>query len=403
MSKIFSFVTRAEETRAKYGGIGPSSSIPTEGVVASTFDAYRTIEISHVQNQPTSWSMLDVDSIAALGRVIDGPITSKNDLSMAEQALRAILLHDSTQVLVPSVKVDYGQLISYKRLDKGLRNQASYEVLRQIDSKDLLFSTEYIEVNDNKITSSSNPRSKILDKEISSIENGYSLALQASSEVAVTLPNRIGATTYFSNKLLTGYFQNYESGFIKSIYERIERPWFEVAQASPPIGIDIKIPPLLAIVLSRAAYRDQIPEVITQIRDELYLSRKEIIRFNSLIDKNLNQRDYIAQVDKIHESFNAIVPESLMTDAEKMKRKILSIWHLVKPVANIYVASNYTMFKTLDEFMSAYQSVEERVKKSSRLVSRNIPATTMAELLKVDNIVKVVNDILTVDEISLFH
>lgn len=402
MVQIFSYVTRGEETRAKNNGSGPSSLIPTEGAIASTFDAYRTVEVSHIENKPESWSMLDVDSIAALGRVIDGPITSKEDLLMTEQALRGMLFHESTQVLVPSLKVEHGQFIGYRRLDKGLRNQASYETMQILDSRDLLFSAEYLNTEDGVVIASTNPRSRLLNRALETIENGYELALQSSSEVSVTLPNRIGATTYFSNPILTAHFVNYESGFIQSLYDSIERPWFDIAQASPPIGIEIKLPPLISIVFSRAGYRDQIPDVVKQLRDELSLTRQELIRFNNLIDDDLNQRDYMAQVDKIHESFNAIVAESQLTDAEVMKRRMLSVWNLVRPVANAYVTSNFTLFNTLDEFMGAYQSIEEKVKKSSRLVSRNAPAATMADLLKVDNIVKSTKKILTDSELDLF-
>ena len=402
MAKIFSYVTRADETTAKNNGFGPSSYIPTEGVIASAFDAYRTVEISHIENQPDSWSMLDVDSIAALGRVIDGPITSKEDLVMAEQALRAMLFHESTQVLVPSLKIDHGSLIGYQRLDKGLRNSASYEALKVLDSRDLLFTTEYLEVDERIVTSSSNPRSGLINRSIESFGNGYELVLKSSSEVSITLPNRIGATTYFSNSELTKHFSNYESGFIKRLYDSIEKPWFEIAQASPLIEVDIKLPPLISIVLSRASYRDEIPNVIRSLREELTASRKELTRFNSLIGEDLNQRDYMAQVNRIQDSFNAIVAESQLTDAEIMKRKILGVWSLIRPVANVYVASNFTMFNTLDEFMTVYRSMEDRVKKSSHIVSRNVPASTMSEMLKVDNIFMSTKKILTDSELKLF-
>ncbi len=403
MVTISSYVTRAEETLAKNNGVGPSSYIPTEGAIASAFDAYRTFEIASIKNKPDSWSMLDVDSIAALGRLIDGPISSKEDILMAEQALRGMLFHESTQILVPSVKVDYGQFISYKRLDKGLRNNASYEILQILDSRDLLFTTEYLQTENGLVTSSTNPRSKMLKQELENLKNGYELVLQSSSEVAITLPNRIGATTYFSNRALTNHLKNYESGFIKSLYESIERPWFDIAQSSPPIGIDIKMPPLISIVFSRTHYRYQIPEVIRELREELNQSRQELNRFNNLIEEGLNQRDYMAQVDKIHESFNAIVAESQLTNAEVKKRKILSVWNLIRPVANAYVTSNFTLFNTLDEFLSVYQAYEDKVKKSSKLVSRNVPASTMAELLKVDNIIKSAKNILTEGELKLFR
>lgn len=402
MVKIFSYVTRADETSAKNDGFGPSSYIPTEGAIASAFDAYRTFEISHIENKPDSWSMLDVDSIAALGRVIDGPITSKEDLVMAEQALRAMLFHESTQVLVPSLKIDHGGFICYQRLDKGLRNSASYEALKVLDSRDLLFTTEYLEVSERIVTSSSNPRSGLINRSVESFGNGYELVLKSSSEVSITLPNRIGATTYFSNPELTKHCSTYESGFIKRLYDSIEKPWFEIAQASPPIEVDIKLPPLISIVFSRASYRDEIPDVIRQLREELIVSRKELVRFNSLIDEGLNQRDYMAQVNRIQDSFNAIVAESQLTDAEIIKRKILGVWNLIRPVANAYVASNFTLFNTLDEFMAVYQSMEDRVKKSSRIVSRNVPASTMSETLKVDNIFMSAKKILTESEMKLF-
>jgi len=402
MARIYSYVTREEETRVKNNGIGPSSYIPTEGVIASAFDAYRTFEIAYVEDKPDSWSMLDVDSIAALGRLIDGPIADKEDLIRAEQALRAMLFHESAQVLVPSLKVDHGGLIGYQRLDKGLRNRASYEALNVLDSRDFLFATEYLEVDKKIVTFSSNPRSGLLNSSIERFENGYELVLKSSSEVSVTLPNRIGATTYFSNPELTKHLASYESGFIKNLYDSIERPWFEIAQANPPIDVDVKLPPLMSIVLSRASYRDEIIEVIKALREELSASRKELVRFNSLIDEGLSQRDYMAQVNKIQDSFNAVVAESLLTDAEVRKRKILGVWNLIKPVANAYVTSNFTLFNTLDEFMTVYNSVENRVKKSSRIVSRNVPASTMSEMLKVDNVFASAKRILTDSELELF-
>ena len=259
-----------------------------------------------------------------------------------------------------------------------------------------------LEVDERIVTSSSNPRSGLINRSIESFGNGYELVLKSSSEVSITLPNRIGATTYFSNSELTKHFSNYESGFIKRLYDSIEKPWFEIAQASPLIEVDIKLPPLISIVLSRASYRDEIPNVIRSLREELTASRKELTRFNSLIGEDLNQRDYMAQVNRIQDSFNAIVAESQLTDAEIMKRKILGVWSLIRPVANVYVASNFTMFNTLDEFMTVYRSMEDRVKKSSHIVSRNVPASTMSEMLKVDNIFMSTKKILTDSELKLF-
>jgi hypothetical protein len=78
-------VTSPEETRGL--GRGPSSYIPTFGHIASAFDIYRTVAIAEVNNTPESWAFTDLDSVAALGRIVDGPITSGQDIAKAESAI----------------------------------------------------------------------------------------------------------------------------------------------------------------------------------------------------------------------------------------------------------------------------------------------------------------------------
>ncbi|MSQ73349.1 MAG: hypothetical protein EXR27_19030 [Betaproteobacteria bacterium] len=78
------FVTRQDESVSRgFGG----TPIPTFGHAASGFDAYRTMAIDSVVNKPDSWCLTDTDAAAALGRIIDGPISSHSDIERAESAL----------------------------------------------------------------------------------------------------------------------------------------------------------------------------------------------------------------------------------------------------------------------------------------------------------------------------
>lgn len=378
------YVTRQDESVPK---TGVSTYVPTLGHPASAIDIYRTVGVHSIENKPASWCFTDLEAASALGRIIDGPITSGSDIEFAESALRSLLLHEYTEILVPCVKVSFQDgHTQYLRLDKKIRNEASFTAFQVANTFDRLLATKLVTVSNGKFINSSNNRSPLINTDIELFGEQYPSMLKTIGELAHAFPSQLGATTCFANQLLLNSMHGGAAGFIDEMYNRVYRPWYDIAQSVPSLHLDLKLPPLLAIVLSRASWREKIPEVLKDLREELHQLRSELNRLNKMIDTCMPQAEIISQTKKVNESFDAIVPESLLTTAELRWRRVVSIFNFIRPVQQLYSIAADPLSAEPSKFFDLVQSAKHVVRKDSRIVSRSIPAAKMAELLKIGNI-----------------
>ncbi|TLS77389.1 hypothetical protein FE236_03740 [Mariprofundus erugo] len=331
--------------------------------------------------------MTDTEAAAALGRIIDGPITSRDDIEKAESALRAMLLSDYVQVVVPCIKGQHENgYIGYIRLDKHVRNDAAFEAFLSVPSRDLLFATEFVTVSDGKVTESSSSNSAVVGVDVERISCRYKRLQKTSSELAVALPIQLGAFGYYSDGALSSSARCGTAGFIDELYRRVYRPWMEIAQSTPSLFAELKLPPLVAIVLSRAPNRECIPKVLKDLYDELSSTRNELNLMNQMLDKTMNQSDIVAQTNRINESFDAIVPEALLSDATRRKRTIATVFNFIKPVRQLYTIAADPLSINQKDLQEMFKSITASIASEPRIVSRNVPAAKFAELLRVDSV-----------------
>lgn len=395
-------VTRPEETRGL--GNGPSSYIPTLGHIASAYDIYRTVAIAEINNAPESWVFTDIDSVAALGRIVDGPITSGQDIAKAESAIRAALLYEFAEVTVPCVKADHGNgLIGYLRFDKEFRNGASFEAFSCAPCRDHLLAVEFVNLKDGEIIQSSFSESGLIGKTTSDAVQNLNYVTHRTSEVAATLPMQLGAATHYTGPIYSAVTDRNPSGFIDELYRRVYRPWMDVAQAGPHLRFELKLPPLLAIVLHRSNFRSDVPTVLKELREEMAHIRADLVRLNHMIDSCLEQSEIYAHTQRISESFDAVVAESLLTPVEMRNRRIISIFNLIKPVRQIYSIAVDPLAADPEKFIEAFKASQGAVKKNSRIVSRSVAASKVSELLRMGSIRDMVTSHFTDEEQQLIH
>lgn len=392
-------VTRQDESQAK--GFG-SPYIPTIGHAANTFDAYRIAALHSIENKPASWSMTDTDAAAALGRIVDGPIQSHKDIEYAESALRAILLHDYVEVLVPCVKAEQNTgLVHYVRLDKQERNAAAFAALQVAPCFDRLLALEYVNIANGQVTASSNSSSILVDTSVDDIGLHYRGLLKNASELAFALPAQIGAATYYTGEEWSAPINGGAAGFIDGMYRRVYRQWIDIAQDTPSLYVDVRLPPLLSIVLSRSPTREKIPDVLNELREELLKARTELNRLNSMLDKCMSQADIHAQTRRVNESFDAIVPEALLTDAERRWRRIASVYRFISPVRQLYSAAIDPLAVNYEKLQEFFSSAHAAVAADSRIVSRSVASATMAELLRMGSVRETIMTHFSTEEVRL--
>ena len=392
-------VTRPEESLAS-GRIGPPTLIPTWGHAATAVDAYRIAGIGNIQNPNPSWCFTDTDAAGALGRLIDGPVRSSDDIEKAESALRAILLYDAVGIIVPCVKAQNGNLFSYQRFDKSERNEASFSGMNATSCYDYLMALEMVGVKQGEITGSTNRISNLVGSNIDDSERIYNSLIVSSSEIANAFPMDVGAATYFSRQEFQKNTHTDSAGFIDEMYRRIHQPWMEIAQSAAPLSAALKMPPFVAIILSRAPSRADIPAVLAALREELAPARASLNRLNQMLDETMTQADLNAQVRRINESFDAIVPEALLTDTERRKRSIASVFRFTKPILKLFsIATNLTAADPC-ELIDVFNSTQDDVRKSTRLISRSVAAAKFAELLRVESFRGMMTSHFSKEEIS---
>jgi hypothetical protein len=146
-----------------------------------------------------------------------------------------------------------------------------------------------------------------------------------------------------------------------------------------------------------------VPTVLKELREEMAPIRADLVRLNHMIDSCLEQNEIYAQTQRISESFDAVVAESLLTPVELRYRRIISIFNLIKPVRQIYSIAADPLAADHDKFIEAFKSSQEAVKKNSRIVSRSVAASKVSELLRMGAIRDMVTSHFTDEEQILIH
>jgi hypothetical protein len=143
--------------------------------------------------------------------------------------------------------------------------------------------------------------------------------------------------------------------------------------------------------------------VLRVLRDELASVRRELNHFNSILDSTSTQAELNAFAKRINESFDAIVPEALLTDAERRRRTIASVLNLVTPVRQLYSLAIDPLSASSSQVVEAYESAQKVVKRESRIVTRSVSATKFSDLMKVESVRGLLQTHFTRSELALLQ
>jgi hypothetical protein len=399
--RLPAFTLAVLRTDQRLGALG-QPVIPTLGNIATAFDAYKAVGIVDVGNRPLSWCFTDTSAAAALGRIVEGPIHSVSDISSAEEALRAILLYDFVEILVPCAKAKYDSgIIGYHRFDKKERNEAAFAATRVAPCRDLLYASEFISISREEIVESTNLDSKVVGRSSCDDSLAYGLITESCADLANALPMTIGAAAHFASNALQKPLRPGVGGFINQLYSRINKPWMEVAQSQPHLYCELKLPPLLAICLNRASHRADLPGVLGELRQELADARIELNSMNEMLESSNSQAEIVRQSKRIQQCFDAIVPEALMTNTQRKQRRIMSVFRILKPIPQLYSAAVDPLSLGPSQFADVFDSVQATILNEGRIVSRCSSALKFSSLLRTGSIRDVMTSHFNDDELRL--
>jgi hypothetical protein len=220
-------------------------------------------------------AVFDIGAHLALRRLIEGPFKSTEDLTLVEEVLRALVLHDDA-ILEPFIS--YGILkkpesrtechVSVQPSPKQVNTHLlsvtpieRYGLLRERQSEDV----PDVELSDNlkrlaQSESDSEPESDTYETYMDSLKVLFGIVRNGGSIV--------GETKFFRNAVETA------SAFPDQLFRRLDADWADFAKNLNTVGP--LVPPLLSIVLTRSASRDKLPAIISDLRDEWAVARSKV-------------------------------------------------------------------------------------------------------------------------------
>jgi hypothetical protein len=373
-------VKRPDEARVRTGGF---SHIPTLGHPATAWDNYRSVAVESDDPRLVNTCITDIHTLEGFCRVYFGQVRDYQDIEAAELALQAFLFHEDIQIIVPTAKVEVapasnGQIpfFSYLRPDKGVRPQACFDLFQQANSCDWLCAVDYLYSKENVI--------------YGQLDRSQALVGQRLEQALTKIPNPtqtqlIGRSVAIDLKV-PGYFFGTDSlttdNFVTRLYERVAISLEHNTKAVPTLGLNIHVPPLLAIVLHRASNRNDLPAATVELRSELDRVRAELCEFDHMVRTEESQQHLEKKCREIEEAFAAIVADSRL---DRGARTLGKIWSLNRPVRSAYnIATNPTALspEALSKLMSEIQSA---VTQNLSLVDRTITSAMFSRLLRTDN------------------
>jgi hypothetical protein len=377
------FVLYPDETRGF--GSGPSSPIPTFGAATTAVDQYRTVAVANTNLPDLGAAFTDVNAVAAIARVAEGGITDIAELEAAETALQALLLHDIVHVLIPSPKIDMGNgLVTYIRHDHDRRTQFGFYLFSIAKSRDWLVAPEFLQINDGIVSTSTLPKSPLVGKQLEKVRAGIDYAHEDVIEAINVVAESHGIPGYFTDPALVRSRRG--DGFSKRFYRRIRQPWDKAVGDIPPIVCTFALPPLLAVVLDRLNNRADLRSVIVDLRAELASVRVELREFNNIVTLSTSNAEIEARVHHITESFDAIVPESRLSGAQRRRRRIMSLQRLAGPLIKFAMGYVTKGGASLEDGLKAAKGVADFVIENRSITDRTITAQTFVGLLNTESV-----------------
>ena len=377
--------TRPEECSRR---TGMSPYVPTLGHVASAWDLYRSAAVYSDDGRLVNACITDIETVEGFNRVVFGTVRTYRDFEACELALQALLFHEYIEIIVPTIKVEYAfanakgnsaTTISYLRPDKFVRSDGCFNLFGLADTADFLCATDYAYALDRIVIQQSRSIQSLEGQSVDSLEQSLGPLNAAIANVSTSVAMDLKVPGYFigADQPLGTH-----DSFFSAFYSRVAISLQEHVKSAPGLGYSVRIPPLLAVVLDRAATRAALPRAITELRGELDRVRAELCEFDEMIRSNESQTALERKCVHIHESFAAVVPESRL---ELGARMLARTWSLIKPIRSAYNIAVNPVALSPSQLEKLASDVKAAVIENASLVDRTVTAATFSRLLRAAN------------------
>ncbi len=266
-------------------------------------------------------AITDDDAIQGLNNLVMGPIRSWETLEKAEMALRALILHDRADCIFPSVLVTYDFADSTQPVYEQPKWPYGIEaVLMHANMSHRFVFIEWIKISDKKLFKEISQWSHHKNNYIGDEYLGHLhetppeiirqfVASKRLKEALISTPAILGAASYFANKD-NRIFENKKIRLVnpQAWFKEIDNGWQGKLNELSASGLNIRLGPLLSIILSRASSRDKIPQAIIEFREEMEKPRTQLWGILEELQFEKSHHKMLQRADKIIKAAESVIP-----------------------------------------------------------------------------------------------
>lgn len=373
-------------------------------------------------------AIIDHDALNGLVKLIHGGVASKYDLTAAEMALRAIVLHDSIQENIPVIDVEIqSELVTPGGLsliepdfrdqyfkETGIRiEETAPERLQRNDVKIIMgqnYSALRCKIDHLHAFSNGDERGMIqahnerARKEVKERTDGLiSLFSSTASELefvaespqlyfgekalnqSKTLKSYLipitasGLASYFGNNV----FYDYQRAALKSnlfsgadqLFGPLDLEW-EKHNSLLSRALSFRLPLFISIVLSRAKSRPDILNVVTEFRDQFERARRELWELFDDADLRIYDTQRAARVlEMIEREASEIIPRALSRRDFNLPRHLGFVYDIAGRAKELMVFG-------INPFSSLERGLNMARLDSTRILEEHISSIELRGLLE---------------------
>jgi hypothetical protein len=160
------YVTKRDESRP---------AIVTLGFPTHASDLFYVRGIHKTGHEGWNSCYTDTSTCVGLARLVEGGISSIEDLEAAENALQVLMWHDRVDVMIPAFKFRGDGLASYARCEEP-RSDLAFSLFLPCQPYDVIFAVEEVEVQGSQITASNLGGSPIVGLSFGDAVRSYAAA-----------------------------------------------------------------------------------------------------------------------------------------------------------------------------------------------------------------------------------
>tara|TARA_R110001606_G_scaffold396871_1_gene571876 strand:+ start:279 stop:1409 length:1131 start_codon:yes stop_codon:yes gene_type:complete len=273
--------------------------IPTRGLATSVNDMYRAAHFHKTSDEIFNQGMIFHESYNDIG-IFQNEIKSMDDLLKFESMLRFILLKEHLYVVEPSIRTTTefnGNVFdSYSRIPQYAL-ESSDLIFQNVNASNRLFPIEKIKIKDGIVTDTTNVKSIYLKAKQSDIPK-LILTDQLSKDFLHTIPQSLSIPFLENIPTSENSYNKIFEDFLKSL----DKNYKNATEYIVKYGYKIPLPFFSNAIFSIAKNRDDIPNAIAKLRNDMEPLRNKLFHYESQFNNSISSTRDLAMLQKDIES-----------------------------------------------------------------------------------------------------